>query len=145
MSSCGSSGEDYMGHRLRQLQQDYNQRKYVGWDTEEEIAARKAEMERSVREEVKTVTAQQEGGPSNPIVVAFVQPQYDLSLRLAGTTPPAGTPQAPSTVSEAYRITNQFCEDFRVLKAQVEILERENLALRRVIKDLKKQEQEEWE
>ena len=48
-------------------------------------------------------------------------------------------------MSEAYRITNQFCEDFRVLKAQVEILERENLALRRVIKDLKRQEQEEWE
>ena len=57
MSSCGSSEEDYMGHRLRQLQQDYNQRKYVGWATEEEIAARRAEMERSVRKEVKIVTA----------------------------------------------------------------------------------------
>src|ERR1043165_9599573 len=83
MSSCDSSGEDYMGRRLRQLQQDYNQRKYVGWDTEEEIAARKAEMERSVRKEVKIVTAQQEGGPSNPIMVGFFQPQYDLSLKLS--------------------------------------------------------------
>ena len=145
MSSCGSSGEDYMGHHLRQLQQDYNQRKYVGWDTEEEIAARKAEMERSMRKEVKIVTAQQEGGPSNPIRVGFVQPQYDLSLKLSGTTPPIGALQVPSTVSEAYRITNQLCEDFRVLKAQVEILECENLTLRRVIKDLKRQEQEEWE
>src|ERR1041384_2948909 len=145
MSSCGSSGEDYMGRRLRQLQQDYNQKKYVGWDTEEEIAARKAEMERSVRKEVKTVTAHREGGPSNPIMVGFFQPQYDLSLKLSGTTPPTGAPQVPSTVSEAYRITNQFCEDFRVLNAQVEILERENLALRSVIKDLKRQEQEEWE
>src|SRR3954469_20020362 len=145
MPSCGSSGEDYMGRGLRQLQQDYNQKKYVGWATEEEIATRKAEMERSVRREVKIVTAQQEGGPSNPIMVGFVQPQYDISLKLAGTTPSTGSLQAPSTVSEAYRITNQFCEDFRVLKAQVEILERENLALRRVIKDLKRQEQEEWE
>ena len=85
MSSCGSSGEDYMGRRLRQLQQDYNQKKYVGWDTEEEIAARKAEMERSVRKEVKNITAQQQGGPSNPIIVGFVQPQYDLSLNLSGT------------------------------------------------------------
>ena len=101
MSSCGSSGEDYMGRRLRQLQQDYNQRKYVGWATEEEIAARKAEMERSVREEVKTVTAQQEGRPSNPITVGFVQPQYDLSLKLARAAPSTGTLQAPSTVSEA--------------------------------------------
>src|SRR4051812_38874635 len=145
MSSCESSGEDYMGRRLRQLQQDYNKKKYVGWATEEEIAARKAEMERFVRREVKIITAQQEGGPSNPIMVGFVQPQYDLSLKLAGTTPPTGSLQVPSTVSEAYRFTNQFCEDFRVLKAQVEILERENLVVRRVIKDLKKQEQEEWE
>src|SRR3954471_5079712 len=143
MSFCGLSGEDYMGRRLRQLQQDYNQKKYVGWATEEEIAERKAEMERSVRKEVKTVTAQQEGCPSNPIMVGFVQPQYDLSLKLAGTTPPTGSLQVPSTVSEAYRITNQFCEDFRVMKAQVEILEREKLALRCVIKDLKRQEQEE--
>src|ERR1043165_1664213 len=101
-------------------------------------------MERSVRKEVKTFTAQQEGGPSNPIMVGFVQPQYDLSLKLSGTAPPTGAPQVPSTVPDAYRITNQFCEDFRVLKAQVEILERDNLALRRVIKDLKRQEQEEW-
>src|SRR4051812_41472909 len=115
------------------------------WATEEEIAARKAEMERSVRKEVKTVTAQQEEGPGNPIMVGFIQPQYDLSLKLAGTAPTSGSLQVPSTVSEAYRITNQFCEDFCVLKAQVEILERENLALRRVIKDLKRQEQEEWE
>src|SRR3954468_8178351 len=102
-------------------------------------------MERSVRKEVNTVTAQQEGDPSNPIMVGFFQPQYDLSLKLARTTPPTGALQAPSTVSEAYLITNRFCEDFRVLKAQVEILEHENLALQRVIKDLKKQEQKEWE
>ena len=74
MSSYDSSGEDFMGHRLRQLQQDYNQRKYVRCSTEEEIAARQAEMERFVRKEVKIVTAQQEGGPSNPIMVGFIQP-----------------------------------------------------------------------
>ena len=73
-------------------------------------------------------------------MVGFVQPQYDLSLKLAGTAPPTGALQAPSTMSEAYHITNQFFEDFRVLKAQEEILEHENLAQRRVIKDLKRQE-----
>src|SRR3954462_11352049 len=129
MSSCGSSREDYMGRRLRQLQQDYNQRKYVGWATEEEIAARQAEMECSVRKEVKIVTAQQEGGPNNPIMVGFVQPHYYFSRKLSGTTPPLEGPQMPSRVSEAYRVTNQFCEDFLVLKAQVEILEAENHAL----------------
>src|ERR1041385_1289954 len=53
MSSCGSSGEDFLGWRLRQVQKDLNQGKHVDWATEEEIAARQAEMERSVREEVK--------------------------------------------------------------------------------------------
>src|ERR1041385_2292406 len=57
MSSCGSSGEDFMGRRLREVQKDLNQGKYVDWATEEEIAARRAEMERSVREEVKIITA----------------------------------------------------------------------------------------
>ena len=47
-----------MGRHLRRVQQDVNQGKFVGWATEEEIAARQAEMERSVREEVKIVSAQ---------------------------------------------------------------------------------------
>ena len=143
MSSCDSSGEDYMGRRLRQLHQDYNQRKYVGWATEEEIVVRQAKMERSVRKEVKIVTAQWEGGPSNPIMVGFVQPQYDFSLKLSRTTPSLNDPQRSSNVSEAYRVTNQFCEDFRVLKAQVEILEAENQCLRRIIRDLRNQKEEE--
>ena len=53
-----------MGYRLCQVQKDLNQGKHVGWATEEEIAARQAEMERSVRKEVKIVTAQQQGNPS---------------------------------------------------------------------------------
>src|ERR1041384_7122188 len=142
MSSCGSSGDDFLGRRLRQVQQDLNQGKYIDWATEEEIAARQAEMERSVRKEVKIITAQQEGGPSNTNMVGFFQPQYDFSLNLSGTTPSLEDPQRPSTVSKAYRVTNQFCEDFRVLKAQVEILEAENLALQRIIKDLKNQKEQ---
>src|ERR1041385_6749587 len=87
MSSCGSSGEDFMGRLLREVQKDLNQGKYIDWATEEEIAARRAEMERSVRKKVKIITAQQPGGPStqggrssNPIMVGSVQPYYDLLL-----------------------------------------------------------------
>ena len=150
MSSCGSSGEDFMGRHLREVQKDLNQRKYVDWATEEEIAARQAEMERSVREEVKMVTIQQEGDPStrgassnNPILVGFVNPQHDLSLNLSGTAPSLEDQRITSTISEAYRITNQLCEDFRVLKVQVEILEDENQTLRRIIRDLKNQKEQE--
>ena len=139
-----------MGRRLREVQKDLNQGKYVDWATEEEIAARQAEMERSVREEVKIITAQQIGGPStqggrssNPIMVGSVQPHYDLSLNLSGTAPSLEDQRINSTISEAYRITNQLCEDFRVLKVQVEILEDENQTLRRIIKDLKNQQEQE--
>ena len=139
-----------MGRRLREVQKDLNQGKYIDWATEEEIAARRAEMERSVREEVKIITAQQLGGPStqgarssNPIMVGSVQPYYDLSLNLSGTAPAIEDQRTISTASEAYRITNQLCEDFRVLKVQVEILQEENQTLRRVIRDLKNQQQQE--
>src|ERR1041385_4997812 len=143
MSSCGSSGEDLLGWRLRQVQKDLNQGKHIDWATEEEIAARQAEMEHSVREEVKTITTQQQGGPSNPIMVGYVQPQYDLSLNLSGPSTSLEDQCMLSTISEDYRITNQLCEDFRVLKVQVEVLELENQTLRRVIRDLKKQPQQE--
>ena len=65
MSSCDSSMEDYTGRRLRRVQQYINQGKVIGWATNEEIAARQAEMECFVREEVKMVTTQQERDPSS--------------------------------------------------------------------------------
>src|SRR3954468_18514122 len=142
MSSCGSSGEDFLGWRLRQVQKDLNQGKHVDWATEEEIAARQAEMERSVREEFKTITAQQQGGgPSNPIMVGSVQPQYDLSLNLLGPPTSLEDQRTISSISEAYYIPNQLYEDFHVLKVQVEVLESENRTLCRIIMDLKKQPQ----
>ena len=105
-------------------------------------------MERSVREEVKMVTIQQEGVPStrgansnNPVLVGFVNPQHDLSLSLSGTAPPHEAPRVSSTISEAHRIADQFCEDFRVLKVQVAILEAENQTLRRIIADMKNTKQ----
>src|SRR3954468_21082962 len=143
MYSCGSSGGDFLGWHLRQVQKDLNQGKHVDWATEEETAARQEEMECSVREEVKTITAQQQGGPSNPIMVGSVQPQYDISLNLSGPSTSLEDQHTLSTISEAYRITNQLCEDFRVLKVQVEVLESENRTLHRVIRDLKKQQQQE--
>ena len=76
-------------------------------------------------------------------MVGFVQPQYDLSLNLLGTTPPLEDPHMTSTISEAYRVTNKFCEDFRVLKVQVDILEAENQTLRRIIIDLRNQKENE--
>ena len=139
-----------MGRRLSQVQQDLNQEKYVGWATEEEIDARQAEMERSMRKEVKIITAQQQGDPSikrgslsNPIMVGFVQPHYDFSLNLSGTTPPLDDQHTTSMISKAYRITNQLFQEICVLKVQVEILEDENQTLQRIIRDPKNQKEQE--
>ena len=125
-----------MAQRLRRVQQDVNQGKFVGWATEEEIAARQADMERCVREEIRIVSAHQQGDPStrgaspnNPILVGFVNPQHTLSLDVSGTAPPRGAPRVSPLVAEAHRVTDQFCENFRVLKAEVAILEAENLTL----------------
>ena len=68
--------------------------------------------------------------------MGFVHPQHDISLNLSGTTPLRGTSHIPPLVYEAHRITDQFREDFRVLKAKVTILEAENLVLRRMVEDL---------
>ena len=100
-------------------------------------------MERSVREEVKIISAHQRGNPlargassSNSSLVGFIHPHYDISLNLSGTAPPQETPYVSPTISEAHRITDQFCEDFRVLKAKVAILEAENDALRHMVENL---------
>ena len=62
MSSCGSSGEDYAARRLRRIQQDINCGDFMNWATDEEIAARKAELERNVQEEVRRAASRQPGG-----------------------------------------------------------------------------------
>ena len=85
----------------------------------------------------KKIHQQKEEVQATPSWWVFFQPHYEFYLKLSRTTPPLEGPQVPSTVSEAYRVTKQFCEDFRVLKAQVEILEAENQCLRRIIIDLK--------
>ena len=76
-------------------------------------------------------------------MVGSVQPHYDLCLNLSGTTPSFEDQRTTSMISEAYRVTNKLCEDFRVLKVQVEILEAENHTLRRIIRDLKNQQEQE--
>ena len=37
-------------------------------------------------------------------------------------------------IAEAHRVADEFCEQYRILKAEVAILEAENIELRRIIK-----------
>ena len=57
MSSCGSSKEDYLGRRLRRIQQYINQGTFVDQATEEGMVARRVEMDHNVREEVRRTSS----------------------------------------------------------------------------------------
>ena len=137
MSSCGSSGEDYAARRLRQIQQDINHGNFMNWATDEEIAARKAELERNVREEVRRAASRQPEGRTrnpragNPTFVGSINPQRAYSHDVPGTVPQQQDPHIAPLLAEAHRVTDQFCEQFCCLKAEVAILEADNLELRR--------------
>ena len=109
----------------------------MNWATDEEIAARKAELERNVREEVRrAASCQPEGrarnpGAGNPTIVGSINPQHAYSHDIPGIVPQQQDPHIASLLAEAHRVTDQFCEQFRCLKAEVAILEAENLELHR--------------
>ena len=133
MSSAGSSGEDYIARCLRQIQQDINQGTFVGWATEEEIAARREDMDLNLREEIGRAAPHQSVGSrqSNTTFVGSINPQRVFSHRMPGMVPPQEDPHRGPILAEAHRVTDQFCEEFRLLKAEVALLEAENLELRR--------------
>ena len=69
--------------------------------------------------------------PSNTTFVGSINPQRVFSHRMPGTVPPQEDPHLGPILAEAHRVTDQFCEEFRLLKAEVALLEAENLELRR--------------
>lgn len=142
MSRQGSSGEDYAARRLREIQRDINRGTYVDWATEEEIAARKADMDRSVREEVRRAASRQSEGQEargsrpSPMFVGSINAKRSYSHYVQGTMPPSEDPRTAPLLSEAHRVADEFCEQFRVLNAEVAILEAENTKLRQRIQQL---------
>ena len=94
MSSQGSCAEDYAARRRRELERDVNQWNAAGWTTDEEVAARRADMDRSVREEIRTAQRRNQGGqatrgdgPSNPTFVGSVNLQRAFSHNMQGAVP----------------------------------------------------------
>ena len=137
MSSCGSSGEDYAARRRHELQRDINEGAFARWATEEEIAARRADMERIVLEEVRRAPPRRTAGPatgtpspSNPTFVGSINYQRAFSHNMQGAVPPSLDPLSIPAVAEAHRIAYQFCEQYHVLRTEVEILQEENTRLR---------------
>ena len=135
MASRGVYAEKYAARRRFELERDVDEGTFVGWATEEEIAARRADMDRSVREEVQAGQPRQheESRPSNSTFVGSINPQRAFSHNVQGVTPPVPDLRSFPAGAEALRTTNEFCDQYRILRAEVEILQDENNRLRRML------------
>ncbi|KAK1649761.1 hypothetical protein QYE76_067566 [Lolium multiflorum] len=135
MSSQGSSSEDYATRRQRELLQDLDQGTFVGWAEEERVVTRRKEMDEGVNEEVKKMSSiKRERKPgSKPILVGSVNTRRSFSHNLQGPLPPAPDLNSFPAAEEALRVTDEFCDQYRVLRREVEILQDENNRLRRML------------
>ena len=65
-----------------------------------------------------------------------INAKRSYSHYVQGTMPPTEDPRTAPLLSEAHRVADEFCEQFRVLNMEVAILEAENLELHRRIQQL---------
>ncbi|KAK1611778.1 hypothetical protein QYE76_035451 [Lolium multiflorum] len=86
-------------------------------------------------EEVKEVPSRQEqqAGGSKQILVGSVDTRRSFSHNLQGPLPPALSLDSFPMMEEVLRITDEFCDQYRALRREVEILQEENCRLRRMI------------
>ena len=68
--------------------------------------------------------------------VGSVNTQRTFSHNMQGPTPPVPDFGPYPAVTEALRVTDEFCDQYRVLRREVEILQEENTRLRRMLERL---------
>ena len=135
MSFQGSSSEDYVARRKRELVKDLNQGTFVGWTEEERAKARRKDMDESVMKEVKGMPSTKGEQPAvrKPTFVGSVNAQRAFSHNLQGAIPPIPDYSSFPAVTEVLRVTDEFCDQYRALRREVEILQEENIRLRRML------------
>jgi hypothetical protein len=86
-------------------------------------------------EEVKRVPSRQEQQAvgSKQILVGSVDTRRSFSHNLQGPLPPALSLDSFPVLEEALRTTDEFCDQYRALRREVEILQEENCRLRRML------------
>ena len=131
-----------MLHRNRELLRDLDQGTFVGWAEEEKVQATRRDMDERIKEEVKKMSPAKKGQPSagpeasKPTFVGSVNTQRAFSHNLQAATPPVLDFGPYQAVTEALRVTDEFCDQYRVLRMEVEILQEENTRLRRMLERL---------
>ena len=107
MSSQGSSSEDYALRRRHELLRDLDQANFFGWAEEENVQARRRDMDESVKEEVKETSSAKKGQPSagpragKTTFVGSVNTQRAFSHNLHGSTSPVSDFGPYPAVTEA--------------------------------------------
>ncbi|KAK1611869.1 hypothetical protein QYE76_035542 [Lolium multiflorum] len=86
-------------------------------------------------EEVKEVPSRQEqqAGGSKQILVGSVDTRRSFSHNLQGPLPPALSLDSFPMLEEVLWTTDEFCDQYRALRREVEILQEENCRLRRML------------
>src|SRR5215203_5139510 len=94
------------------------------------------EMNEGVSKEVRKIASakrERKAAESKPILVGSVNTGRSFSHNLPGLLPPALSLNAFPCVEEAIRVTDEFCDQYRALRREVEILQEENQRLRRML------------
>jgi hypothetical protein len=68
-----------------------------------------------------------------PTFVGSINTGCAFSHNMQGPIPPIPDLSSFPTAEEAFRVTDEFCDKYRVLKREVEILQEENSRLRRML------------
>ena len=92
-------------------------------------------MEESFEEEVKKMPSKrdQRAVGSKQILVGSVNTGRSFSHNLQRPLPPAPSLDSFPVLEEALRVTDEFCDQYRALRREVEILQEENNRLRRML------------
>jgi hypothetical protein len=68
-----------------------------------------------------------------PTLVGAINARRAFSHNMQGPIPPIPDLSSFPTAEETLRVTDEFCAKYRVLKKEVEILQEENIRLRRML------------
>ncbi|KAK1607284.1 hypothetical protein QYE76_030957 [Lolium multiflorum] len=96
----------------------------------------KEEMDERInkeKEKIASAKGEWETMRSKPILVGSVNTGRSFSHNLQGVLPPALDLDSFPCVEEAIRVADEFCDQYRALRREVEILQEENQRLRRML------------
>jgi len=75
-------------------------------------------------------------GTRRPTFARATNPGRAFSHDIQGPVPPVPDSHSFPTAGEALQVTNEFCDQYRVLRKEVEILRKGNARLRRMLENL---------